>query len=562
MRKEILLISLGVLFVFLVMNGIYAYGPVIIAPANGTNYSGSVLINVTFNNCSNVCVPVNASFMDSTVTNVSVNNLSNLNASFYIWSINKTRVYIGSSSKCSYGGATTNTTFFACWGTFTLNRTYNGLFNITATVYNSTAIGVLNASYIGEHNTTGNASDIIFDTSPPNVTAIVIPADGKNYSGFIINFSTSVHDGLRGDYMPVQNNYTKTSCGLNSTAIRFNISKSDGTLLSVLTGWNGSSATPNAVMYYNVTTNSSENFTSVGTLTVTVLAMDTCGNLNNSKSVIFYFDPTNPQITSTRLANSTQTALYTELSIDGVISNLNGFCTSGRSGSTVGGNKIGANPLKQYLSETGLTCNTNYSYTITCTDYAENVGTSTFGFKTNGCSTSAASSGGGGGGTAATTWTNTIVKSDTELSSEGVTEQLAVKNKVEVKVGGKKHYVGVTALTATSATIEISSDPVSVKLNVGQDAKLDLDKDGTYDMYVKLNSIANNKADVSVTKISETIPVGEGDVATTGEQVAQQQTETPAVVPEKGSKAWVWVIVIVLIVIIAGAGVAMKKKKR
>ncbi|MFA4953406.1 MAG: hypothetical protein WC584_04235, partial [Candidatus Pacearchaeota archaeon] len=72
--------------------------------------------------------------------------------------------------------------------------------------------------------------------------------------------------------------------------------------------------------------------------------------------------------------------------------------------------------------------------------------------------------------------------------------------------------------------------------------------------------IANNKADVSVTKISEAIPVGEGAVSTTGEQVAPG-AGTEGATPAKKSNAWIWIVAIVLIAVIVGAGISLKKKK-
>ncbi len=72
-------------------------------------------------------------------------------------------------------------------------------------------------------------------------------------------------------------------------------------------------------------------------------------------------------------------------------------------------------------------------------------------------------------------------------------------------------------MTTTRATIEIASNPVTVTLDIGEDAKVDVDEDGTYDLYVKLNDIVSGKAEVIVKELSEAVPAGEGPVSTSGE---------------------------------------------
>ena len=240
MRKEILLISLGVLFLFVVMGGFSAAGAVLTSPANGTNYSGSVLINVTFNNGSDINIHLNGTM---------TLNITALNATFYLKSINNTLVVAGFSSACANW---TNGTQFSCWGTITLNRTYNGLFNVSAKIQNP----VENGNW-----TSGNMSYIVFDTSPPNVTAIVTPVDGINYSGVLVNFSVSIQDGLRGNYMPAEGDYNKSACGLNNNSAYINISKSS-VQQYFLKGWFVNTSAAPTTKYFNVTLNLSANLTS------------------------------------------------------------------------------------------------------------------------------------------------------------------------------------------------------------------------------------------------------------------------------------------------------------
>ena len=92
----------------------------------------------------------------------------------------------------------------------------------------------------------------------------------------------------------------------------------------------------------------------------------------------------------------------------------------------------------------------------------------------------------------------------------------------------------------------------------GEDAKVDVTGDGYYDIYVKLNGIVDGKADVTVKKINELIPVGGGAVSTTGEDVTGVDVTTEA----EGMPVWGWIIVILVVLAAAvGGGVAIKKRK-
>jgi hypothetical protein len=55
-----------------------------------------------------------------------------------------------------------------------------------------------------------------------------------------------------------------------------------------------------------------------------------------------------------------------------------------------------------------------------------------------------------------------------------------------VKVGEEKHYVGVSKITKTSATIVVSSQTLTADLNIGEESKFDVTSDGFYDIYIKI----------------------------------------------------------------------------
>ena len=148
--------------------------------------------------------------------------------------------------------------------------------------------------------------------------------------------------------------------------------------------------------------------------------------------------------------------------------------------------------------------------------------------------------------------------SDKEFSVKGATtNQLAKKERVQLMVSSVKHYVGVTSLTADSATIEVSSTPQTATLKVGETKKFDVNADGFYDLSVVLNSIKDNKADVTITPIKEELSAADAAaVADDGETGSATQED------ESGSSKTGWIISIIVIIVILAlvAWFVMRKK--
>jgi len=124
-----------------------------------------------------------------------------------------------------------------------------------------------------------------------------------------------------------------------------------------------------------------------------------------------------------------------------------------------------------------------------------------------------------------------VKKIETSSFSEG---GLKVKERVKIKINNEEHHVGVRAITETSATIEINSNPIYVKLDVGEDVKVDVDGDNFYDIYVKLNGIIEGVVDLTIKYIYEAIPeekiqAGE-NFETSGEIVEKEVVKEKTVV--------------------------------
>jgi hypothetical protein len=117
--------------------------------------------------------------------------------------------------------------------------------------------------------------------------------------------------------------------------------------------------------------------------------------------------------------------------------------------------------------------------------------------------------------------------------------------------GATKHTITFNEITATSATLIVASDPVTVKLNVGQSKDVDVNADGVNDMKVTLNSVSNGVADVTVTKIEEgAMKVKEQEEKARG--VEPSDGSGSGVSPVAGSSlAWLWWTLIVIVAIVA-----------
>ena len=193
--------------------------------------------------------------------------------------------------------------------------------------------------------------------------------------------------------------------------------------------------------------------------------------------------------------------------------------------------------------------NLNYSETRTITLAAASTDTS-----------SSSGGGGGGGATAESFWTSTFTISNTQFES-GFSQSLGIRGRIKFTVNGSEHSVGIINMTETSATINISSTPQQAVFNIGDIKKFELTNDNYYDVKVTLNSIASGKANVSIVKISELIPVVSTPTTpqTTTEKIQEKINEITE--QTRGWKFWT-VIILIAIVIVVVVYLVMKKMKK
>jgi len=563
-NKRVLVGLISVALVIVTLGIVYAatLHSVPTTPNFVAEQSQSILFNITINDTGDTA-------MTDAIHNVSIT----LPAGF---TFNFSSNIIGRTWGGIYNGTTTfsnSSTTVLLWSNGTSTTGANGtLINGTAYfIFNASVGSVANTSggqfniTIITYNMTGNTSYTmipvgVFDTTSKPKVSIFAPAVHKyiNYTTatvsnksflLVLNITANVsiaHQGMGG-------------FGFNISSVYFNVTNSSGRIAWI----KASNETPSSNKFaaYNATLNMS-NFTNDGVYTITVWANDTLNNVNNSETFIINYDTTAPTVTlgagtTGTQETTTQTTTALNITITDTGSGWNGTCNSsgGNSASTIGTNS-GGDSVKT-LNESGLTCNTEYTYYVSCYDGVSLTGTSSKTIKTSACSAGSDSGGGaGGGGASTTTWSNTFIPS-VETLSTGYEKELGAKERVKVMVGKTTHHVGVTTITATSATIEVASTPQTATLNVGETKRFDVDGDNTYDLSVTLNSITGTKANFKILTVSETMTAEE---IAAGEVVAET---TPEVTEEVAGESvfasiWFWVIIVVLV----GVGIYYYMKKK
>jgi hypothetical protein len=158
------------------------------------------------------------------------------------------------------------------------------------------------------------------------------------------------------------------------------------------------------------------------------------------------------------------------------------------------------------------------------------------------------------------TWDKTYVPSKEELII-GYNLEVKKDERVKARVGTNYHYIGIIKLTSTTANISVQSTPQERVFNIGDEKKFDVLDDGFYDLLIKLNSISNNQANLTVTTIHEEISptVIDGE---SGEAIIDSEGETNEDTNgEGGNLDWLWVLIIIIVLVLVGVGIWYKKKR-
>ena len=100
-------------------------------------------------------------------------------------------------------------------------------------------------------------------------------------------------------------------------------------------------------------------------------------------------------------------------------------------------------------------------------------------------------------------WTKGTIEVTESQFKKGYSTELAQRQRVKISIDGIEHHIGIIDLTKNTATINVSSVPQQAVFNIGDEKKFEVTEDNYYDVYVKLNGIDNNKANVTIMSIHE-----------------------------------------------------------
>jgi len=137
-------------------------------------------------------------------------------------------------------------------------------------------------------------------------------------------------------------------------------------------------------------------------------------------------------------------------------------------------------------------------------------------------------------------WTATYVVNDASLAG-GYTKDIGKGSRMKINIGKEVHYVGIVELTETEAVVNVSSESQQKRMSIGEEWKVELTNDSYYDLSVKLDSISNNKANMTIIKIDEKIPVIEQLVPE--ENIKEQYNKEIEFV-------WIWITIIAVCIVL------------
>ncbi len=415
--------------------------------------------------------------------------------------------------------------------------TYSKIFNVTV---NNTVIG-------SSLNGTSGGGFTFTNKTEANYTFIIRSANATGMYNSS-NISIYVDRTAPAITMPA---YTNATAKKNSALLTLNISvidASSGTTGSVcLVDVNGTSN--QTIAFSGGWCNSSVvnlSGTSDGNSSIKVYVNDTVGMLGLNNSFAVFVDTTVPGAS----ASCSPTSVHTGDSITC-------SCSGTDSGSGVS-------------SETGGTTSTSntgsYSYGCTVLDRASNEASASVTYVVE--QSTSGNTGGSGGSSSTTTFTysTTIPKNAQEMSEVGTIETsefsgggLGEKERVKIKLSGEEHYVGVRDISGSTVTVEITSNPIQEDFEVGEEKSFDLDDDGYYDLYIKMNEIVSNKADITIMYVHEAVSTQEdGETTSDTESGTTGSNEN---VP-KESNTWIWIVVSVAVILGIMVFLAVRKKKR
>jgi len=170
----------------------------------------------------------------------------------------------------------------------------------------------------------------------------------------------------------------------------------------------------------------------------------------------------------------------------------------------------------------------------------------------------------GGGGTAAQT-----IKVSFDEIEDGVLEGLEKGDTLEFEVynpdteSRESHSARVVSIDYINkiVTIEISSNPITVTLGLGQSKEVDVNGDGINDVFVEFVSIVGRKANIFFKELVPSVEEGEEVISPVVDDEEEERQE-PAIETEKSSPILNYLVYLILIVFVIFIFIVLATKKK
>lgn len=405
-----------------------------------------------------------------------------------------------------------------------------------------------------------NVTKSINSTSGCTIKWKVYSNDSYNKLGVSSEYSYTSQDS---GFPVVSLNSPASAANLSSVSVSFNCSVTDSSISNVTLYGNWSGWHANETKSLTGTSNSttfSKTLVANALYTWNCRVCDSSNNCNfSSSNRTFLVDTTKPTISLLSPSNNSETSNETQMFRINVTDNFNiKNCSLYVDDDLEDTDETVTNASAFYfssLSLDGSDSGVSYNWYVNCSDFAGNINKSAVWrliVQIDEEDDSASSS-----ESASSDWTTTYSPNSSEFSSSaGYLKEMATKTRVKITISGASHYVGLISLTSTKATINVSSTPQQATLSIGEEKKFEVTGDNSYDVLVKLVSIANSKANVSIKTIDEKIPnLGGSSSTSQTNSSSSEELETIGGSSVAGSTSKVlgekiWIVIVGAIVIL------------
>ncbi|MFH0711992.1 MAG: S8 family serine peptidase [archaeon] len=202
----------------------------------------------------------------------------------------------------------------------------------------------------------------------------------------------------------------------------------------------------------------------------------------------------------------------------------------------------------------GLSPSTTYNYVLVSCDGAGNCVNRSDSFVT-GAVVNPVSFSGGGGSSASVSFVPKIYEVGVDEIKFGYVQKLEKDDRVNFSIfdfEGGRHLLSIDEIEVDYVELTIESEPIKLKLGVGQSVKLNLTSVIYYDLFVRLNAIVGDAAELTIQLINEPIEIRTAKI--TGNVVENEDGDIE-------NYSWAVAILVIVFVLIVLIFSVIKRKR-